>query len=50
MALVDDANELAGLQFVLEYLHNNAGKKISKIIVTVRDYAQQEVLKKDFGL
>lgn len=46
VALVDDANELAGLQFVLEYLQNNNGKKISKIIVTVRDYAQQEVLKK----
>lgn len=46
IALVDDANELAGLQFVLEYLQTNDGKKISKIIVTVRDYAQQEVLKK----
>lgn len=46
VALVDDANELAGLQFVLEYLQNNDGKKISKIIITVRDYAQQEVLKK----
>lgn len=46
VAFVDDANELAGLQFVLEYLQNNDGKKISKIIVTVRDYAQQEVLKK----
>ncbi len=46
VALVDDANELAGLQFVLEYLQINNSKKISKIIITVRDYAQQEVLKK----
>jgi GTPase SAR1 family protein len=46
VAFVDDANELAGLQFVLEYLQNNDGKKISKIIITVRDYAQREVLNK----
>lgn len=46
IALVDDANELVGLQFVLEYLQSNNGKKISKIIVTVRDYAQREVLNK----
>ena len=35
VAFVDDANELAGLQFVLEYLQNNNGKKISKIIVSI---------------
>lgn len=46
VVFVDDANELAGLQFVLEYLQNKDGKKISKIIITVRDYAQREVLNK----
>lgn len=51
IAFVDDANELAGLQFVLDYLQNDTEKKIAKIIVTVRDYAQQDVLKKilDYG-
>ena len=46
IAFVDDANELAGLQLVLDYLKGNNDRKIAKIIVTVRDYAQQDVIKK----
>lgn len=46
IAFVDDANELAGLQFVLEYLKSNNNRKIVKVIATVRDYAQQNVIKK----
>lgn len=46
VAFVDDANELAGLQFVLDCLQNSSGQKISKIIITVRDYAKQGVIKK----
>lgn len=46
VALVDDANELAGLQFVLNYLQGDSEQKISKIIMTVRDYAQENVIKK----
>lgn len=46
VALIDDANELAGLQFVLNYLQGDSGKRISKIIITVRDYARENVIKK----
>lgn len=46
VVFVDDANELAGLQFVLDCLQNSSGQKISKIIITVRDYAKQGVIKK----
>ena len=46
IAFVDDANELAELQFVLAYLQNNSEKKIEKIIITVRDYARKDVLEK----
>lgn len=46
IAFVDDANELAELRFVLDYLQNNSGRKIEKIIITVRDYARKDVIEK----
>lgn len=45
IAFVDDANELTGLHFVLDNL-NNEKRKISKLVITVRDYARQDVIKK----
>ena len=44
---VDDANELTGLHFVLELLPKAAiGEKcIKKVVMTVRDYARQQVVK-----
>lgn len=45
MVFVDDANELTGLHFVLHYLPKKAGQKhIKKVIMTVRDYARQQVV------
>ena len=48
LAFVDDANELTGLHFVLDFLCKTVGQKkcIKKLIVTVRDYARQQVLSK----
>lgn len=44
VVFVDDANELTGLHFVLDYLPKKAGQKyIKKVIMTVRDYARQQV-------
>lgn len=45
LVLVDDANELSGLRHVLNYLAKSPTKSpIKKIILTVRDYARQQVL------
>lgn len=46
LVFVDDANELTGLHFILDYLSGTAigQKSIHKIILTVRDYAQREVV------
>lgn len=46
IAFVDDANELAELRFVLDYLQNKSERKIEKIIITVRDYARKDVIEK----
>ncbi|MFA0815732.1 MAG: hypothetical protein ACC608_08065 [Anaerofustis sp.] len=44
LILVDDANELVGLKYVLSYLNRtNEGYDI-KIIATVRDYAKEKVI------
>lgn len=47
LVFVDDANELSGLHFVLNYLPQAAfGQKcIRKIVVTVRNYARRQVVK-----
>lgn len=47
LVFVDDANELTGLHFVLDFLPKAAigEKHIKKIVVTVRDYARQQVVK-----
>lgn len=46
LVLVDDANELSGLHYVLEYLPKEAvgSRHISKLILTVRDYARKQVM------
>lgn len=46
LVLVDDANELSGLHHVLEYLPNVVigSRHISKLILTVRDYARKQVM------
>ncbi|MGO5097459.1 hypothetical protein ACTQ34_16900 [Agathobaculum sp. LCP25S3_E8] len=46
LVLVDDANELSGLHYVLEYLQKATveSRHISKLIMTVRDYARKEVM------
>lgn len=46
LAFVDDANELTGLHFVLDFLCKTADQKksVKKLIVTVRDYARQQVI------
>ncbi len=48
LVFVDDANELSGLSFILNYLSESSpGRKcIRKIILTVRDYARRQVLEK----
>ena len=45
LILVDDANELSGLHYVLDYLPRAAvgSRHISKLILTVRDYARKQV-------
>ena len=46
LVLVDDANELSGLHHVLEYLPKavKGSRHISKLILTVRDYARRQVM------
>lgn len=46
LVLVDDANELSGLPHVLGYLPEAAigSRHISKLILTVRDYARKQVM------
>ena len=46
LVLIDDANELSGLCHVLDYLPKATGKfrNISKLILTVRDYARKQVM------
>lgn len=43
---VDDANELAGLDHILDYTTKGKLGYSIKIIVTVRDYAKEEVIQK----
>ena len=51
LVFVDDANELSGLNHVLEYLPKAAmgARHISKLILTVRDYARKQVIAKGYG-
>lgn len=44
LIFVDDANELIGLKYILEYLNKAYMGYDVKVIVTVRDYARQRVL------
>lgn len=46
LVFVDDANELSGLHYVLDYLTESAvgSRCISKLILTVRDYARKQVM------
>ena len=46
IVLVDDANELSSLHLVLDYLHKMVENTrfVRKIILTVRDYARQQVV------
>lgn len=46
LVLIDDANELSGLNHVLEYLPKAAigSRRISKLILTVRDYARKQMI------
>ena len=46
LVLVDDADELSGLHHVLDYLPRAAigSRHISKLILTVRDYARKQVM------
>lgn len=46
LVLVDDANELSELHHVLEYLPETGSESrhISKLILTVRDYARKQVM------
>lgn len=46
LIFVDDANELSGLHFVLDYLPKTVlgRNSIQKVIMTVRDYARQQVV------
>lgn len=48
LVLVDDANELSGLHHVLDYLQRAAvgSRHISKLILTVRDYARKQVMQR----
>lgn len=48
LVLVDDANELSELHHVLEHLPKAAigSRHISKLILTVRDYARKQVLQR----
>lgn len=46
LVFVDDANELTGLHFVLGYLQKAAlgPRSIKKVVMTVRDYARNQVV------
>lgn len=48
LVLVDDANELSGLSYILDYLPGVMVKSrhISKLILTVRDYARKQVMQR----
>ena len=46
LLFVDDANQIAGLSHILQYLLKKGNGIIVKIIITVRDYALNEVHKK----
>ncbi len=47
LVVVDDANELSGLQHILNYLTTTTeSPHISKLILTVRDYAHKQVMQK----
>lgn len=45
LLLIDDANELSGLHHALDYLVKNGELFSIKIVITVRDYAKNEVLR-----
>lgn len=43
LLLIDDANRLTGFQYALQYLHADAVNHRVKIVVTVRDYALEDI-------
>ena len=45
MVVVDDADQLAGLRHLLEFSVDTQRQHIVKIIITVRDYAREKLLK-----
>lgn len=46
LILVDDANKLTDLEFVLELIKENTEEKKFKIVLTVRDYAKKDTVSK----
>ena len=42
---IDDANELAGLSHVIQYITKDNSEYEIKVILTVRDYAKEGVLR-----
>ena len=44
LLFVDDANELVGLKYVLEYINKEQQGYDVKILLTVRDYARQKIM------
>jgi len=48
LVLVDDANQLSGLHYVLDYLPQmgTGSRHIAKLVLTVRDYARKQVMQR----
>lgn len=46
LIMVDDANKLTDLEFILELIKENTGDKKIKIVLTVRDYAKKDTISK----
>lgn len=44
--LIDDANQLTDLEFVLNMVQNNTAAKTIKLVLTVRDYAKSDTVSK----
>ncbi len=44
--LIDDANQLTDLEFVLNLVKNNTSSKTIKLVLTVRDYARNDTVLK----
>lgn len=44
--LIDDANQLTDIEFVLNMVKNNTSSKTIKLVLTVRDYAKNDTVSK----